>query len=136
MSSPTTGKAMSSPRKSYGESARRQASSASPARRRQQPQGVSASLSPVRGRMSAPIANSKGMQGSPATRRHSNPVDEAAREALAMAAVAQAANASNKSPAEVAQLAKMQAQNLAKHQQQKVFVVTGSMRLLNPYPKE
>jgi hypothetical protein len=59
--------------------------------------------------MTAPAPNHRGMQTKP---RNGN--DEAAREALAMAAVAQAANASNKSPAEVAQLAKAQAQNLAK----------------------
>lgn len=59
--------------------------------------------------MTAPAASHRGMQAKPR-----NGTDEASREALAMAAVAQAANASNKSPAEVAQLAKAQAHNLAK----------------------
>lgn len=50
--------------------------------------------------------------------RNSNPpIDDAARAALALAAVAQAASAGNRSPAEAAEIAKAQAHHIAQKQQ-------------------
>eukprot|EP00980_Cylindrotheca_fusiformis_P019928 scaffold7017_cov134-Cylindrotheca_fusiformis.AAC.23 len=120
MSSPSSSQSPASSPRRFGESVRR-STSASPQRVRPPNPfssnnsvggNHSAPSSPSNKRMTAPSPNNRGMQSG---KRHH---DEAAKEALAMAAVAQAANASNKSPAEVAQLAKAQAHNLAAKQQQ------------------
>lgn len=75
----------------------------------------------------------------PVPRRHVSEdldVEDSTRAALALAAVAQAASAGGRSPAEAAEIAKLQANNIAKRQQAKRAGITGQTPQPRPEPRK